>query len=291
LIYRLLVRDPVVATLVPTVLDDGNGQLVLEAIPGIDLQARRAAGGDIEPSLARAVGQALARVHASQAVLRDAPPVVESLARGSHAPDLAFVRRLSGAGIELLRMMQRSDELRRRLEHAAEGERDSLVHGDLRWENIMVGGGAGDPPRVWLVDWEFAGRGDARDDVGAFVAACIGVWIDSAPAVPGVPLERLIDAARWPAPSMRRAIREFTNFYGACRGMDPSTAAGFVAGAFRAAAVRLVHLAFEATRDRETLGLGAVLHLQIALNILRDPGAAARAFCDAPTGNTVERAR
>lgn len=51
-----------------------------------------------------------------------------------------------------------------------------LIHGDLRCANILLER-TGDPPRLWLVDWELACVGDRAWDVAAVVAEMLGIAV------------------------------------------------------------------------------------------------------------------
>jgi aminoglycoside phosphotransferase (APT) family kinase protein len=49
-----------------------------------------------------------------------------------------------------------------------------LVHGDLRCANVLVER-TGDPPPLWLVDWELACRGDPAWDVASVIAELLAI--------------------------------------------------------------------------------------------------------------------
>lgn len=51
-----------------------------------------------------------------------------------------------------------------------------LIHGDLRCANILIDR-VGDPPLLWLVDWELACVGDRAWDIAAVIAEMLGVAV------------------------------------------------------------------------------------------------------------------
>ncbi|MEU5164762.1 MULTISPECIES: phosphotransferase family protein [Streptomyces] len=69
----------------------------------------------------------------------------------------------------------------------------SLVHFDLRDDNILVRENADDRPEVALVDWEMAGYGDPLLDVGTVVGQLLVQWLQTVRDTP----EQLASAAAW----------------------------------------------------------------------------------------------
>jgi Ser/Thr protein kinase RdoA (MazF antagonist) len=89
-----------------------------------------------------------------------------------------FLQRLSASPFfrEMLSYLQQS------------WRRSALLHGDLRWSNILL-----DPAvdRLYLVDWELAGAGDPAWDIGAVISDLLVLSV-LGPAAPMEP-SRLID--------------------------------------------------------------------------------------------------
>lgn len=87
----------------------------------------------------------------------------------------------------------------RRLAHRLEAirpatQRTTVVHGDFRLDNVVVGGpGTADPTIVAVLDWEMATRGDPLADLGSTVAWWDGMTGLDLPVgtMPG-------DVASWP---------------------------------------------------------------------------------------------
>lgn len=72
------------------------------------------------------------------------------------------------------------DRLRREWRHR------SLVHADLREDNLLFGEPGTAEPAVRIVDWELAGFGDPRYDVGVVVGQLLLAWLRAAGDVRGV---------------------------------------------------------------------------------------------------------
>ena len=272
----LLSTADATSVLVPALLEWNDEELTVEAIPGHDLRVIDASHEPIDASTGEAVGAGLAVLHdASDRLIGGAPDCTASAVYRATHPDPGLLRLLSAAGLDLLRVLQRSGALCAHLDRvSATRDREALVHGDLRFENIMrEESHGGDRPRIRFVDWEFAGRGDVREDLGAFVASCLDAWLSSVPSVPGVAPERLIASAGRPLGSVAPVIGAFFDAYSRARGADESTLL-LRQEALEFAAARLIHLSFEAACETEDLRIDHVLRLQVAANILDDPAAA-----------------
>lgn len=86
----------------------------------------------------------------------------------------------------------------------------ALLHGDFKYDNVVLDGG--DPARILAVlDWEMAALGDARMDLGTFVA----YWIEPGD---GPAMRRLAFGPTWAAGNLSRA--ELLERYAARTGTD-----------------------------------------------------------------------
>ncbi len=133
------------------------------------LHARHARDG-FEPSLAQSVGRTLGELHR---LLRAMPAPRASSTMADDFLD-RFLRlspdvyaRMGSASVQLVGAVQFDEgilgalaELRR-----ADGEATSLVHGDLRWPNVLATG-----ERLLVIDWEAAGPGAPERDVGSIAS-------------------------------------------------------------------------------------------------------------------------
>ncbi|HMN99222.1 MAG TPA: phosphotransferase [Miltoncostaeaceae bacterium] len=249
-------------------------ELVMEAVPAEDLHARVTAEGMFDPAVAAAVGRAVGEFHAEATDPgRDAPHSAWLRTGVVFArPEPALLRLLSGGGHKLLTALQRSEALRSRLSELAPPAGDRLTHGDLRWENILVA--SAPAPAVWLVDWEMGGAGEHAWDVGCVAAAAVSAWLGSIPHVPGVPPDRLAAEAAIPLDALTSGLNILWSSY---RAVGPDSGSdAWTERCAQLAAARIVHLAFETTTYDLGLRPSAVLHLQVASNILDGPSRAGR---------------
>ena len=144
--------------------------IVLEAAPGTPLSETALAAGGLEPGTRSAMcalrPRRRARAPGATAAARAAAVAARRARAGLGRLRLAAgpVPRAAPAARGHARDPRRVPAARPR-----RGGPACLVHGDLRWANVLVALDA-EPPRVWLVDWELACRGDPAWDVGSVLA-------------------------------------------------------------------------------------------------------------------------
>lgn len=225
---------------------------------------------------ARALGRALAAVHAARPVLQ-APPVGERL-WGLSLPEPAHERLhdLSAGALDVLERVQASRELCDRLRRLRDGaSADGFVHGDVRWDNCLAlaAHGSRRHTRVLLIDWELAGPGDPAADVGTALAEYLRLWVGSLPIVDPTAPGRLLARARHPLPALQPALRALWEGY-----RRAGTRPVALRRATELAAVRLLETAVERAQGLARASAHAVALLQVADNMLRDPADAARSL-------------
>ena len=152
----------------------GHAFFVMERLPGIAPGHRLTREAELVPdpeALAYALGANLARIHAIRppvAGLDALPPPHGDPARSAVAAYRAYLDDLDDVYPALewcLRWCER---------HAPAPRDTTLIHRDYRTGNYLVDGGR----LTGVLDWEFAGFGDPREDLGWFTARC---WRFAAP--------------------------------------------------------------------------------------------------------------
>jgi len=89
----------------------------------------------------------------------------------------------------------------------------SVIHGDIRLDNWLVGVSPINRSRTWLVDWESAGVGDPAWDVGSFLGEVLAVWIQSIPIWRTPVSSDELQLAGLPLNRAQTAIRAFWTAY------------------------------------------------------------------------------
>jgi aminoglycoside phosphotransferase (APT) family kinase protein len=275
-VLRGLAGVPALAGRVPelTHYDDAAVRLVLRSPAGALDWSDQHATGRVPRLPARALGRALAAVHAARPEVDDLPSGVDRL-WGLSLPEPSHeqLRDLSAGALDLVARMQASRDLCDRLLRLRYGAgEDGFVHGDLRWDNCMAlaAPGARRRTRVLLIDWELAGRGEPAQDVGAALAEYLRLWVGSVPIVDPADPGRLVGRAQHPLARMQPAMRALWDAY---RRASPRPVA--LRRVTELAAVRLLQTAVEHAQGLATASAHVVTLLQVADNVLRAPEDAA----------------
>jgi tRNA A-37 threonylcarbamoyl transferase component Bud32 len=254
---------------------------LLEEAEELNTVARREGG--LAPDLARALGSCVGVLH------RDAP--LDAGDSGAE-PNVTWILKLGGLddwqlprgrGIADLRDAVREDaafaaglaELR------ATWRTDAFLHGDLKWENVMVRGRGADA-RVHLVDWEMAAIGDAAWDLGGLLHAYVRHWVLNLPreayggadGPAGAPRPSRADEAALKAMAPSAAAL-WDGYRSAAR---PQAPAETLLRAVRFAGARLLQTAIEDASGGRGLHTRAVAFAQLAANVVAAPREAAAAL-------------
>jgi thiamine kinase-like enzyme len=253
--------------------DPDRNVLVLEAVAGAEsLHVRQFRENAISPAVARSVGVALGTVHRElrtdriaaaipQGTFRSQLPWILSAAEMAGQP----VQGASAAGLQLFQVLQRYPDFPRLLaELRADWKMETLIHGDVKWDNFLV---AADGQGAFLVDWELADLGDPSWDAGAVLQGFLTSWVTSIQAAPG----SVADFAQLPLAKLRPAIRAFWRAYVETLGVDEAEADRRLDRAVRYGAARMVQTAYEFLQYSTEIAGPAIWLLQVSLNLLKDP--------------------
>jgi hypothetical protein len=256
-----LTRDASLARLLPVVISSDGGTCDLTfryEVGASDLRVLSLGDRGLPPEAGIRLGQSLRELH-------DAAHVVERTSTVDlrfHLPSTDNLQFLTPASISLMEILQRADGVASTLERLASDWRsDGLIHGDLRFDNVLVGV---DPTRpIVVVDWEDAGLGDRAWDLGTVIGEILSTWLYTGGAALNTP---------WPRPPepFRGWVRRFLEGYGAIdrSGEDLRRAVEY-AGAW------LIQVAVEHCLVSTAIPPAAILRLQLAQNIFTRPAAAA----------------
>jgi hypothetical protein len=243
---------------------------------GRTLREHAARRAGCPPALAARLGEALAHLHSQSPAGVDAPPSRAPWVLEIHRPDLAFYRELSAANLRVIEIVQQYADFGRLLDALRAGWRAScLIHGDLKWDNVLVATGPSGRhvPRPVLVDWEMAALGDPAWDVGVLLGEFLAFWLLSIPLTGETPPERATELARYPLAELRPALRAFWAAYRQARA--PCAAGDELERAVRYGAAWLLQTAIERTQLAIQVPGALIVMLQLSLNLLQDPRNAA----------------
>ena len=130
----------------------------------------------------RTLGCRLGAVHAA---LRDSARTDPSLRRSppwaslAHKPAPHSLVTLSPAGVRVLHIVQGSTAITRGLETVGElWAPQTVIHGDIRADNILLRAAGGAAHDIRIVDWELHQLGDSAWDLAGLVAALVLFWVN-----------------------------------------------------------------------------------------------------------------
>jgi hypothetical protein len=264
--------------------DAQRALLVLELLrPCEDFSRYQARTGRCAVTLGRRFGVALSALH------RQGTRAAKRSAAGSFhgrrpwalfldIPRLAALQDFSAAHLQMIRIIQSTEELRETLRVLRSDWRsDTFIHHDLKWNNCLVFPKPGSVrvTELKLVDWEFADWGDACWDAGAALGNYLGFWLMSVPISGDEPPDRYLELASYPLAAMQPAIAAYWSAYTTGMALDAESSGEWLVRAVRYAAVRLIQTGYEQMQGSMQLSGNVVAMLQLSLNILRRPQEAA----------------
>jgi tRNA A-37 threonylcarbamoyl transferase component Bud32 len=283
--YVMMESDPALAeihALMPRfrAYDPDRHLLVVELIDGGEnlSELHRRVNGFPE-DVARRVGELLARYHeasrrellprANAAIFQGLPPWILSF----HLTPRGSMQSLSAANGQFMTILQRYPDFGQALDRVRAGwRRDALIHGDMKFDNVVVRGAQTDEPTMHVVDWELADVGDSAWDVASILQAYLTWWIASLQRVPG---NETSDEAQYPLEAIQPAIRAFWDAYVSARRLGSRDAGAELERAVRYAGARMLQTVYESMALAPSLTQHAVWQMQACVNILKEPRAAA----------------
>jgi len=231
-------------------------------------------------ALRRLVATALAECHGLPvprdmevgAWLPDAAPWVFDLAR----PAPASLRELAPAQLSVIQSVQSQPGVLAALDRLHDEWRPTrLVHGDFKWNNVLVQqDSAGLPVRVLLLDWEMAQLGDPAWDVGAVMHAFIAEAVLGLELTDGTSPEMAAGLLGTLIPKLLPAHRDLWTGYLAAARLTDAEAEALLHRLPGHVAARLLKSAYEWSQAEVQMPRSAAAILQLGINMLLRPDAA-----------------
>jgi Ser/Thr protein kinase RdoA (MazF antagonist) len=246
-------------------------------------------------SLGAAIGNALGTCHRA---LRSVAKTAKSEWK-RHAPWVLWVHRpgpeilmeLSAANHRTLEILQRDQKLSAHLDELRRGwQTETLVHCDIKGDNILVVGGGtrpGEPMEVRFVDWELVQLGDPAWDVAAMWKDFLVYWITSMPVAKGMKGAQMAAAAHFPLGGFQLGAQRLFDSYRKAAELDDATAEALLLRSVRYSGAYLVQYAYESAQRATKLGNHEIMMIQVSANILADPTGAAQHLLGLPIGKVA----
>jgi len=259
------------------------------------------------PAIAAAMGVALASFHQAtfqrSDYLRELDPHSPSLEPGQmHRPNYhqelshltpSIFQRVSVDGLKFYQLCQRADDLSQAILHLeAISQRCCLIHGDLKFNNILLHDGwlnwrrqilpgttsalllTDDQSVVRFIDWEQWKWGDPAFDIGAIVADYLRAWLKSLMLSRDVDLAVALKLAAVPLETVQPSIQAFLQAYVSQFPEILDVFPDFPDRLFQFAGLGLIRMIQDGLHYHEPFGTVEKSMLQIAKSLLCQPEAA-----------------
>lgn len=229
------------------------------------------------------IGRALGTVHrvfgdrglwgdAKMPWLRETVPWILQI----HKPSPEMLESISPANYHTLTILQSQAKLGKSFDALREIWRPvTVIHNDIKSDNMLIlssGTNSGRTVGVKLVDWELVQVGDPAWDVAGLLQDFILFWVFSMEGPASASLDELAESARYPLQALNAAIRMFWFGYRNASGILAAEADMLLERAIQFSAARLIQSAYEIAQNERVMPAQSVLLLQVASNILDDPG-------------------
>lgn len=186
---------------------------------------------------------------------------------------------LSGGVLQLGAVVRQQPDMQANLARLAQNwQYDSIIHGDMKWDNCVVYPDANGKLALRIIDWELVDYGDASWDVGAVFQAYLVGWIMSMPLANETNPAHFVGKSAWQLEAMHPAIHAFWRSYVQTAGIAPAQAHTWLLRCIEYGAARMVQTAFESLYFAAGMSNHAATLLQVSQNILCNPRQAATAL-------------
>ncbi|MBI3650015.1 MAG: phosphotransferase [Acidobacteria bacterium] len=261
--------------------DSARHILVTELLQeGENLSEHQRRLGKFPVAIAEKLGQALGTYHhqtissLNDAVQNSVFPKQVPWILSANQQRAQLFNALSAGNSELLNIVQKYPEFHQALDDIRDQwQFDSLIHGDMKWDNCMVFAGQQGAADLdfKVVDWELADIGDACWDVGAILQAYLAFWIMSIPMETRAAPAQLIEMAQFPLEAMLPAIHAFWKTYIETRQIAVEQRRNLLERCVKFGAARMIQTAYEYLQYSPHITLPVLYMLQVSMNILKSP--------------------
>ena len=258
--------------------DSDQHILILELIQDAEtLREQQQRLGRVSSHAAKLAADALAALHRASLTSLEKPETLRASVLSLHQPSLASYRNVSRGGLQLVEIIQKQKGLVEGLDQLRdEWQPSGFIHGDIRAENFLIPVPLGRGKRpVKIVDFEFAGTGDAAWDVGSAFAEYLSFWLFSFPLMTASQLDRFIQLAACPLDKIQPSLRSFWTQYARCMALDDAKSGQFLLRAVKFSALRLILMAYEMAPALSSVNTYVLSLVQVGMNILAQPEKAA----------------
>ena len=261
---------PLMHGLAPAVIltDEAAGLFILDGVQGEQVSTT---GTDLDLSIecATRLGTLLAEVHLRVKTENSTglPLLSSPVPRPDRVTPSTFAEGPGWDYPEFLSFLQ-SNDLPAAFRSLAESwDPSDLIHGDVRGDNVLrLSEGS-----LLFVDWELAGLGDRRWDLGSLLGMYLFAWLGSIRAQDEGEVEDWLRAASVPLESVAPGARACAASYSAAMPTPACGWDGYVSASFRYAGIFLIQRAAASLESGGLLTQSAWCCLYAARRLLTEP--------------------
>ncbi len=179
---------------------------------------------------------------------------------------------LSPANARLLSLLQSDDLITTSLDNLRSNWKAvSLMHGDLKWNNILVATDGVAEPDWYVIDWEMLDRGDPLWDLATMVQCWWYYWILSTPTQYLTDLDDLRARRMQAFEETRPSLDALWDGFQTATGLSNEVRVETRRTVARFAAARLLQTVYELLHSEESMGVSAEIMVQMSRRMLESP--------------------
>lgn len=185
-------------------------------------------------------------------------------------PSCDLLTELSPANLNLFRLIQSNKDMLNLLDNFSTQwtTEQTLIHGDMSWENVIISDEHGQLERLKIADWELARIGDPAWDFGVVLNEFISFWVYMLPIHSDARLDRFISLTQLPIGNIKKSMRAFWNGYKTASKIKVHNSNEFLERSIEYCVIRLIQRVYHShTRSAELSPYGINI-IQICLNII-----------------------
>ncbi len=253
-------------------VDEEQNMMITEWVDGTsNLHDYYMSGQHFDPELAHSQAAVLAAYHAPASELESIalpqllPWVLQLDKHEAHQffPD-------SPNSATVIGIVKEDRLLSERLLHLAKHWKQThLIHGDMKWVNLLVK--PGDKPSHYLVDWELADLGDPVWDVAGLLQSYLSTWLfgfdNSNPhSITRTELMKPYDLSK-----MQPSAIAFLEEYLRLRSIEGQERSTFLLKVIEYTAARIIQTCIEGVKYSQRIEPNNIRGIQLAHNMMADP--------------------
>ena len=225
---------------------------------------------------ARDLGCALGRIHSKGSEMMADPALRNMLTYQVPWPMMldqlgyTFLEQLGRIGPELAAALRGLPTLQRMLSDLRpHWQYDSLIHGDMKWDNCMTRDASEETAPLTIVDWELADIGDGAWDLAGILKEYVMAVVLNGYARESAQAQSSAMPAAIRLEDLQPSVRAFWAAYAGARRLTNGSV--YLARAVRFTGARVVSAVLEYLFSSSQLGTLGTTMLQVSANILEAP--------------------